>query len=591
MKFSKVLFPLLLVIFFFSLVSQDTVKGRLPLLVTPNPNNGTTVSTDLAYMRVLVTSNRKVVEDCLIKFYLDGEYIDQKTTNGEGLTLFDILPEIGEHTWFVRAEKIGYNRHTSPTFTFYFHPERILTVKSIWGKTFGTGNYPIGDTIDFGVKPSIIYSGNNTRFVFQEWQSTDENGYNGFREEWFVHLNDDIAQVARWTTQHYIEFKAQGSGTVSKESGWYEAGSILDVTAESGLEHFFSNWEGSGSGSYTGDEAEIQIQVFAPITQTSIFQINAGAFIVDSEYGETFGSGYYDPGEMVEFGVFPEIYYVNENARYLFSGWSSTSENGYTGKEQNHSTLMGSSIIQNANWVKQFYVEFEASNSGFVSRDSDWYNEGDIIQVTATPENGYEFIQWTKEDNINLGNQVEYEIEILSPISIRAEFASKKTFDLQIVSDLIDFSEDLEYYEQEVVELYVPEIVEVGDTRHVFQSWATNSTSGYNGTDNNATIIITEQITQYVSWLTYHYVSSTDPLLVGWYKENEVIKLGAETNGVFTRETKYKVNGEITSSFVTVTEPLSIEPYSTFNYSILLIGAGLLALLIIGVVTYRVLTE
>ncbi|MFC1803149.1 hypothetical protein ACFL0D_04180 [Thermoproteota archaeon] len=572
--------------------SQKNAYGGLPLLVTPKPADGATVSTDLVYLQVRVTSNRENVEDCMVKFYLDGEFLDQRPTNNDGLTLFDVLPEYGDHTWYVIAEKTGHNRYTSPTFSFYFHPERELSVESIWGKTYGMGEHPIGDTIGFGVNPTVYYSSNHTRFVFQEWRSYDEGGYNGFQNEWFVHLNGDIKEIAIWETQHHVEFKTIGSGSISQESDWYYAGSILDVKVEPGQGHFFTLWEGSGSGSFTGDINDIQIQVFGPITQTAYFNTEDGTLIVSSDYGETFGSGLYQPGDTVKFGVKPKIFYINETARCLFSGWTSTSDNGYIGKDQNSSILIESSIIQKAEWTKQYFVELGTSKGGLVSRESDWYRGGDILQIIATPEYGYSFLQWIDENDKILGNQEEYEVNLSSPLSIWAEFKPKKEFTLKIVSDLDDYSEELDYYENDLVQFRVPKMIEDGNTRHLFQEWTCNTSSGYSGPENAAIYFITEPVTQHASWLTQHYVTSSDPLISGWYDENQVIHLDTEDVGMFSRETKYKVNGEKTSlNFVTVTGALLIEPYMTYNYSYLLIGAAILVLIIIGIITVKALTE
>ena len=118
MKPSHSFFLLLLIISSSILVTQNIVYGGLPLVVVPRPDDGETVTSDLVFLQVLVSSRREDVEDCLVKFYLDGEYVDAKTTNWEGLTRVDVLPSKGNHTWYVIAEKTGYDRYTSPIFSF-----------------------------------------------------------------------------------------------------------------------------------------------------------------------------------------------------------------------------------------------------------------------------------------------------------------------------------------------------------------------------------------------------------------------------------------------------------------------------------------
>jgi hypothetical protein len=572
------------------LVTQNIVYAGEPLIVIPNPADGDTVTTDLVYLRVLVSSRREPVGDCLVKFYVDGEFIEEKTTNWEGLTLIDILPSRGNHTWYVIAEKSGYDRNTTKTFSFSFHPVRKLTIESIFGVTFGSGEYPIGNTVDFGVNPTTIHTGEDTRFVFKEWRSDDEGGYNGFRNEWFLTLDNDVRETAFWEKQHYVEFETEGLGSVSLESGWYPAGSVLDVQVNPGPDHFFTLWRGVGSGSYSGNLENMQIQVFGPIVQTAYFNTDDGTLVVISDYGETFGSGLYQEGDNVEFGVTPEVIYSGDETRFIFAKWISRYGSGYEGYEQNSSMVIETSVVQEAEWEKQHFVEISNSEGGVVSKDSGWYEEGEILHVNATPEYGFYFLSWENEDGIVLGYEEVFEINLSSPQSLWAEFEPKKKLTLEIISDYDYYSQEITYFENETAQLDVPEVMEEEYARHYFIEWLCNSSYGYNGTQNTASFPMVESVSQFAKWSTQYYVTSNDPSIAGWYEENKAIRLESSSQGLYNK--KFKVNGEESSAdFVTVTEPLSIETYSVINYTYLIIGGVVLLLVLIGVITYRQLTK
>jgi hypothetical protein len=590
MKTSHVFFLLLLIISSSNLVTQNTVHAGLPLVVVPSPEDGEQVSSDLVFLQVLVSSKREDVEDCIVKFYLDGEYLDAKTTNWEGLTRMDILPSEGNHTWYVVAEKIGYNRYTSPTFSFSFHPSAELTIESILGNTYGEGEHPIGTTVDFGVYPNTIYSGEKTRSVFVEWRSDEEWGYNGNKNEWKLILYEDIKEKAIWETQHYVEFEIEGLGSVSKESGWYPAGSIIDVQADPGLKHFFTLWKGTGSGSYSGNLPDIQLQVFTPIIQAAYFNSENGTLVVISDYGETHGSGLYNEGDIAEFGVKPGIFYFDEDTRYVFSGWNTRYGEGYDGPNQNNSILIKSSVVQEVEWEKQHFIEINTLESGTISIESGWYEEGNTLQINATPEYGFDFEYWINDENTILSYNETFEINISSPLNFWAKFEPKKKITLEIISDFEYYTQVINYFENETVHLEVPSVVEEQNKRYKFVEWTCNSSSGYNGTQNSANYTIIKPVTQYAKWYTEFFVTSNDPLITGWYVQDKAIRLDSNNQGLY--KTRFKVNGEETSSdFISVTEPMIIEVYSVINRVYLIFGGIILLLVIIGVLVYRQLSK
>jgi hypothetical protein len=73
--------------------------------------------------------------------------------------------------------------------------------------------------------------------------------------------------------QYYITISQNpaAGGSVSFVSGWYDAGTSFQIVATTGAGWQFENWNGSGLGSYSGDNSSAGIDVNSPITETATF--------------------------------------------------------------------------------------------------------------------------------------------------------------------------------------------------------------------------------------------------------------------------------------------------------------------------------
>jgi len=92
-----------------------------------------------------------------------------------------------------------------------------------------------------------------------------------------------------------VQVNAQGGGSVSPKSNWYNAGSLLTLTAKSNLGWQFHAWNGSGQGSYTGPLNVTTLTVASPIDEEAVFYPGltldvASGGSVNYEYGSTNGT-------------------------------------------------------------------------------------------------------------------------------------------------------------------------------------------------------------------------------------------------------------------------------------------------------------
>jgi len=81
----------------------------------------------------------------------------------------------------------------------------------------------------------------------------------------------NINYTATFTTQYFLTMSHGTGGTVSPASGWKNGGSTVSITATPATGYRFTNWTGSGSGSFSGTNNPASITMNAAITETASF--------------------------------------------------------------------------------------------------------------------------------------------------------------------------------------------------------------------------------------------------------------------------------------------------------------------------------
>ncbi|EEF60601.1 glycosyl hydrolase family 28-related protein [Pedosphaera parvula] len=90
------------------------------------------------------------------------------------------------------------------------------------------------------------------------------------------------AYIANFATQFYLTVNSGAGGSVNPASGWQNSGATVNITATPATGFRFTNWTGSGSGSYSGLNNPASVAMNGPITETASFftpQVAAMAFV------------------------------------------------------------------------------------------------------------------------------------------------------------------------------------------------------------------------------------------------------------------------------------------------------------------------
>jgi len=137
-------------------------------------------------------------------------------------------------------------------------------------------------------------------------------------------------------------------------------------------------------------------------------------------------NGQYESGDLATLTATP-------NAEYVFEKWSG----GATGTSNSVSVTMNGNISIVANFIKKQYpLTIEIEGEGTVSETvikqglAKDYNSGTIVELTAVPKDGWEFVEWTG-DITSTENPVQITID--GPKTAKAMFRSV-------------FKEEIKYY-------------------------------------------------------------------------------------------------------------------------------------------------
>jgi hypothetical protein len=103
-----------------------------------------------------------------------------------------------------------------------------------------------------------------TQYVWTNWSDGGAISHQ-------IHAAPSAVHTANFRTEHYLTMSADTGGGVTPSSGWYTDGAPVSITAMPDSGYFFTGWEGTGPGSYTGGVNPASINVNGPVSQRATF--------------------------------------------------------------------------------------------------------------------------------------------------------------------------------------------------------------------------------------------------------------------------------------------------------------------------------
>jgi hypothetical protein len=189
--------------------------------------------------------------------------------------------------------------------------------------------------------------------------------------------------------EYSLTISIDGNGEVTKnpDQETYEYGTIVELTATADTGWSFSHW----NGDLTGSENPEEITIDSDKEVTAQFTINEYALTINIEGN---GSVIKDPNqEEYEYGTTVELTAV-PGTGWSFSHW----DGDITGSENPANITIDEEKEVTANFSINYYsLTIDVDGQGDVDKDpdEDSYPYGTIVELTAIPDDNWEFSHWS----------------------------------------------------------------------------------------------------------------------------------------------------------------------------------------------------
>lgn len=291
--------------------------------------------------------------------------------------------------------------------------------------------------------------------------------------------------------QYYLTMASGTGGSVSPSSGYYDAGQQVQITATANAHYAFSSWSGSGSGSYSGSANPATITMNGNIQETANFVATQYYLTMTAGTGGSVSpsSGWYNVGAQVQISA-------TANSGYHFSSWSGSGSGSYSGTGNPATVTMNGAITETANFApNQYYLTMTAGTGGSVSPSSGYYNAGQQVQISATPNSGYHFVSWSGSGSGSYsGSSNPATVTINGNIQETANFAINQYYlTMQIGGGGVgSVSPSSGYYNagsQVTIQAYP-------GTGYKFCGWTGSGSVSYTGSSNPSSVTMNSAITE-----------------------------------------------------------------------------------------------
>ena len=291
---------------------------------------------------------------------------------------------------------------------------------------------------------------------------------------------------------------------------------------------YFRTWSDDG----------FQTHTVTPISDTVYTaQLGMDYYVdVQSEYGTTTGSGWYQAATTASISVDAQIN-PEDGVRYIFSGWEGTGTGAYTGSENAVEFAVNGPITEQAVWRTEYEITTKSRPEGIAAiTGGGWYAEGSTALLTAPAAAAEKTFQnWILGTRRVTDNPLQ--LEVLGPQEVLANYLDLKLIEINttpgengrviIDGDTVQTPIQFEWEEETVHTIEALAIQFATDsTRNIFSRWN-------NSGERVQTLTITSDLTLTAEYdLEAHVVVRTDPADLynlagtGWYALGDTVMFG-----------------------------------------------------------------
>ncbi|WP_159519013.1 InlB B-repeat-containing protein [Sunxiuqinia indica] len=255
-----------------------------------------------------------------------------------------------------------------------------------------------------------------TGYVFTGWTGDETGTQNPLS----VTMNSNKNITANFSLQFVVGLSSNpAEGGTTTGEGAYDTGAEVTVTAISNDGYTFINWTEGETTTVVSTDATYAFQVAASINLVANFESDTYTLNVTAENGTVMK----DP-EMTDYNSGEIVVLTAEPLTgYIFTEWTGDE----TGTQNPLSVTMNSNKNITANFTEvppnTFTLNVISLNGSVLKNpESVSYNSGDIVELTATPNDGYTFTGWSDDAS---GSDNPLSVTMNSDMNITANFAGQ----------------------------------------------------------------------------------------------------------------------------------------------------------------------
>jgi len=297
------------------------------------------------------------------------------------------------------------------------------------GILLGAGTYECGD-------PAVAMAFTNPCYTFINWT---KNGVQvSTQENYAFTVEETCTLIANFELNYYyIDVSPSPSnGGLAIESGSYECGTMQTFTAIPFSDYNFIGWKENGA--FVSTDNPWSFEITEPRILLACFSLNTYEVTVSaepSECGEVSGDGVYEEGTLATVTVTP-----NPNGCCHFIGWQ---ENGvYVSVQLSYSFIVTGNHHLVAIFdlkVVEVNLSTNPSEGGTVSGGGS-FDCGEIITITATLNDCWEFVNWTDENGTEVSTDNPWSFEVTESCNLTANFVLSN-YDIVVQAEPIEGGE------------------------------------------------------------------------------------------------------------------------------------------------------
>ena len=273
------------------------------------------------------------------------------------------------------------------------------------------------------IERAIVDAGGTTMTEDAYWSSTEQSASNAWTPMFAMSSTNKTSNCRVRAIRSLTETKTitanvniADGGTVTG-GGWYDYGQTCTLKAQANESYAFLNW--TYGGSVVSTNMEYSFTVWGNQTYTANFVANSSNITTamdPANSGTVTGAGVYAIGSNCTLMATPHTGYTSSN-------W--TKGNNQVSTQSTYSFT----VTESAQYTAHFVINSYAVNAtafpevGGTVSGAQTYTHGSSATLTATPAEGYTFINW-KENGVVVSTSPIYQFVVTGDRTLQANFSN-----------------------------------------------------------------------------------------------------------------------------------------------------------------------